>query len=337
MYNRIQERYFYEKHQSRTLLITPFPDRIIRPHKMSKFILKRLPDHEEETLLEEIRHVAELIDSEFITISEFDKHSQITASGLGQRFGSWSKALQKAGLAHRYGRPSSYLTDEELIIKLQQVAKKTGKSHITKVEFTEQTGIDTSCFLRRFGSWRTALKKAGLQQPPKGKRYSDEECFENMLNVWTYHGRPPQYQEMNLAPSIVGPKAYITRWKTWNKALHAFVEKVSSDEPNSSIEEESLKRVETSKELKKPKTQVTGVDRREIKLGLRYRVLKRDNFKCVLCGRSPSTTSGLELHVDHIYPFSKGGKTVEDNLRSTCAECNIGKGALIENPTPYKS
>lgn len=297
---------------------------------MKKFLLNRLPDHEEETLLEEIRRVADLIESEFITISEFDKYAHITASGLGQRFGSWSKALEKAGLAHRFSRPSTYFSDEDLLEKLKDVSSEIGKPYVTKNEFNEQTGLDTSCFIRKFGSWRASLEKAGLQQTPGGKRYTDNECYENLLLVWTHYGRPPQYKEMKQPPSTVGPKAYITRWKTWNKALHAFVEIVYSGEPD------GISKVETTKADKALITTCViqkytpDADKREIKLGLRYRVLKRDNFKCVLCGRSPASTPGLELHVDHIHPFSKGGRTVEDNLRSTCADCNIGKGSTIE-------
>jgi len=51
--------------------------------------------------------------------------------------------------------------------------------------------------------------------------YTDEECFENILTVWTHYGRPPMYKEMRLPPSRVGPKAYL-RWGTWLKALEAF-------------------------------------------------------------------------------------------------------------------
>jgi 5-methylcytosine-specific restriction endonuclease McrA len=299
---------------------------------MNEFVLNRLPDHGEETLLYEIRRVTELIESEFITISEFEQHSRITASGLGQRFGSWSKALQKAGLAHRYARPSTYLSDKDLLEKLKLISQETGNFYVTKTEFCERTGIDPTRFLRRFGSWRTSLEKAGLQQTPGGKRYTDEECFENLLKVWTHYGRPPQYKEMKKHPSIVGPKAYSTRWKTWNKALHAFVEQVNSDQPEGSPKLISTEQDMTSASFPTIRSRTLDIDKREIKLGLRYRVLKRDNFKCVLCGRSPATNAGLELQVDHIYPFSKGGKTVEDNLRSTCADCNIGKGSTVEKP-----
>lgn len=57
---------------------------------------------------------------------------------------------------------------------------------------------------------------------------------------------------------------------------------------------------------------------------LRYEVLQRDNFRCVICGRAEA--DGVKLHVDHIKPVSKGGKTVLDNLRTLCQDCNLGKG-----------
>ena len=57
---------------------------------------------------------------------------------------------------------------------------------------------------------------------------------------------------------------------------------------------------------------------------LRYDILKRDNFKCVICGRTPKR-DGITLHVDHIIPVSKGGKTEPENLRTLCSICNLGK------------
>ncbi|MCL2229126.1 MAG: HNH endonuclease [Firmicutes bacterium] len=59
---------------------------------------------------------------------------------------------------------------------------------------------------------------------------------------------------------------------------------------------------------------------------LRYKILTRDCFKCVLCGASPAVDSGVVLHVDHVVPFSRGGKTEEGNLRALCSRCNWGKG-----------
>lgn len=63
---------------------------------------------------------------------------------------------------------------------------------------------------------------------------------------------------------------------------------------------------------------------------LRYNVLKRDGFKFTICGRTQE--DGVKLHVDHIFPVSKGGKTEMSNLRTLCDECNLGKGAEYD---PY--
>jgi 5-methylcytosine-specific restriction endonuclease McrA len=35
------------------------------------------------------------------------------------------------------------------------------------------------------------------------------------------------------------------------------------------------------------------------------------------------------LHVDHIKPWSHGGETIEDNLQTLCATCNLGKSNVL--------
>ena len=62
---------------------------------------------------------------------------------------------------------------------------------------------------------------------------------------------------------------------------------------------------------------------------LRYQVLKRDNFKCCACGASPAKNPSVELHIDHIIPYSKGGKTIIENLQTLCSKCNLGKSDTI--------
>ena len=59
---------------------------------------------------------------------------------------------------------------------------------------------------------------------------------------------------------------------------------------------------------------------------LRYQVSKRDSFKCCACGASPAKDTSVELHIDHIVPWSKGGETVLGNLQTLCSRCNLGKG-----------
>lgn len=56
---------------------------------------------------------------------------------------------------------------------------------------------------------------------------------------------------------------------------------------------------------------------------LRYKVLKKSNHRCELCG---STKYDRPLDVDHIIPRSRKGKTEESNLQVLCSKCNRSKG-----------
>ena len=67
-------------------------------------------------------------------------------------------------------------------------------------------------------------------------------------------------------------------------------------------------------------------ERAKMRPSLRYSILERDGFTCQLCGRSPRTGDNVKLHVDHILPISKGGRTEPDNLQVLCRDCNLGKG-----------
>jgi len=70
-----------------------------------------------------------------------------------------------------------------------------------------------------------------------------------------------------------------------------------------------------------PKT--SGIKKREpIGLSLRYEILRRDKFKCVICGKNASETI---LEIDHVIPVSQGGKTIKQNLQTLCFDCNRGK------------
>lgn len=64
--------------------------------------------------------------------------------------------------------------------------------------------------------------------------------------------------------------------------------------------------------------------------GLRFEILRRDNFRCTYCGATPAKT---ELHVDHVLPTSLGGTDDPSNLTTACQDCNAGKaGRMLDEP-----
>lgn len=101
----------------------------------------------------------------------------------------------------------------------------------------------------------------------------------------------------------------------WGKYIYVG-EDYSLDECEAIIAREAVP------EKQKPDSHRTS---REISAGLRYKILKRDNFKCCACGASPAKDPSVELHIDHIVPWSKGGETEMENLQVLCSKCNIGK------------
>jgi len=57
---------------------------------------------------------------------------------------------------------------------------------------------------------------------------------------------------------------------------------------------------------------------------VRMSILKRDKFRCRICGRRPDNNVDIELHVHHITPFSQHGVTHEHNLITLCHTCHKG-------------
>lgn len=56
---------------------------------------------------------------------------------------------------------------------------------------------------------------------------------------------------------------------------------------------------------------------------LKDRIKKRDNYTCQVCGKYMPDEVGL--HIDHIIPVSKGGKSIPSNLQVLCSKCNGSK------------
>jgi hypothetical protein len=51
----------------------------------------------------------------------------------------------------------------------------------------------------------------------------------------------------------------------------------------------------------------------------------RDNFRCCYCGRE--LAEGIQLTLDHLKPYVKGGTHSETNLVTRCRQCNTSRGA----------
>lgn len=56
---------------------------------------------------------------------------------------------------------------------------------------------------------------------------------------------------------------------------------------------------------------------------IKDQVLKRDNYRCVICNRG--VADGVLLEIDHKIPISKGGSNRIENAQTLCVSCNNKK------------
>jgi len=211
------------------------------------------------------------------------------------------------------------ITDEELLTELKRVASELNKTAVSREENDERGKYGTTTYIRRFGSWFNALEKAGLEKTRTPMNLPEEDLFQNLEEIWIKLGRQPRYAEVQKPLSKYHVGTYENRFGTWRKALEKFVAYINNEERTSS--EEAIRNVEVE-----PST--LHKTKRGINWRLRFIVMRRDNFKCKNCGRSPATDPTIILHVDHIKAWANGGETVLENLQTLCSKCNIGKSDL---------
>jgi hypothetical protein len=209
--------------------------------------------------------------------------------------------------------------EEELLADIKRVAKKIKKDSVTMDEYKDHGKYAVSTLTRRLGSWFQILERAGMGPNRTPMNLSEEDLFKNLEEVWVKLGRQPKYTETQKPLSKYSAPTYANRFGTWRKALEKFVAYINNEENVSS--EEAIKNIEVEP-VTRHKTS------RTINWRLRFIVMRRDNFKCKNCGRSPATDPSIILHVDHVKAWANGGETVLENLQTLCSKCNIGKSDL---------
>lgn len=323
-----------------------------------------LPVYSDDAILEDLRRVSQSSANEPFTMSFYSTRGLYSPSCVKRRFGGWQEALEAAGIGSRFegplttdrmkSQPGRAMSNDDILAQIRAISERLGKASLSGADIVANSAITQSQLFRRFGSVSAALRQAGVEQVSHGRRHTEDEVFENLLKVWTHYGRPPTVSEMDKPPSTVGKYTYIHRYGGWRKALKAFVERANSDadvnpapdpDQDSSVladpinpteglttstagtsRPHSPRRIATHDSVtRRVRTNINPAERRGPNIGLRFKVLQRDRFRCQLCGQSPASDLSCKLHVDHIIPFSKGGKTIFENLQTLCSNCNVGK------------
>ena len=288
----------------------------------------------DEELIEDVKRVADLLKKESLSCKDYSSHGRFSYGTLRNRFGSWNEVLRRAGLSVEKGRLKLHdycESDEVFFADLRRVAKLMGRVYVTRTEYEKHGRFNYGERTKKYGGWGSLLKVAGLEQTPfrtgSKQMYSEKELFEEIERVWIKLGRQPSSTDFEKNEFKYGRNTFLRRFGGWRKALEAFVDYINSedDEEKSEIvpEEGVIDKILIEQKSFKHKT------KRDINLRLRFKVMARDHFKCCKCGKSPATDPSVVLHIDHIYPYSKGGETIMGNLQTLCSDCNLGKSDLV--------
>lgn len=261
--------------------------------------MDRLVSYDDESILNELRRVSELLPPGPMTRDKFNSLARMSEGTVRKRFGTWHNALVAAGLGHRESRPGGGASAEDVVAELKRVAKELETPGLTMhdIELYGKEATEKS-IRRHFGVLQKALMAAGLEVRPHQRRWTDEDYFDNLLEVWMHYGRAPKQSEIDREPSQITAGAYRRKFGTWVKAKQAFVDRVNADTEEGQGESLALENAPVSATKS---VRVRQEDRRDIPIGLRYQVLRRDNFRCVGCGRSPALDV-VPRHVVNVPP-----------------------------------
>lgn len=234
-------------------------------------------------------------------------------------------------LDFKFGRNQINKIPRETILKeLEKVAKHYDYSDFKEDDFSKISEISYYTVIREFGTWEKVmqvlhdfLEEKGIDFKITYRRspYTVEEMFGEMERIWLHLGHRPSRNEWTANQPKISYDAIYRRFGSWKNACLQFIEYKSG----ATFEYEKEKSRKPSR-LANATTNKNIIEKtRTIPLNIRVRVMSRDNFRCVFCGKSPATELGTKLHIDHILPFSKGGTNSLENLQTLCEACNTGK------------
>jgi len=150
---------------------------------MSKFKIDFLETYDDESILQELKRIAQKLGKDTLTKSDIENHGNVSYGAINKHFGSLRKALEKANLT-----PQRYMkaTNEELlkiIIALwEKVLEKEGRRPYQADLKAYHFSGSPDLFKRRFGTWRKTLIAAYNSVNEDNAEVEDSSSNETIIN-----------------------------------------------------------------------------------------------------------------------------------------------------------
>ena len=161
---------------------------------------------------------------------------------------------------------------------------------------------------REYDAWKANCEEQIAKSWYKKRRRKQfAACLdENQMFVFTFLRKQTRYKQVN----YVRHAYTVTNTDTEFATSYAFL-----SDRFERLKEIDFECVLSKYNAKKQRNLMTPELRRQIQ--------QRDDYTCQVCGKR--MPDGVGLHIDHIVPISKGGKTVPSNLQVLCSVCNGSK------------
>lgn len=306
--------------------------RATRRGRPVEIAIDRLIERSDAEILDELRRVARLVKAREMTVERFRPLARICFGTVHKRFGCWPAALIRAGLAHRRSRhhaadrrraiATKAMSDAQILRALRAIARAKRSRMLLRQDVVDDDRLSLTMICRRFGGWPAVVAAAGLKRSRCGRTLSKQACFDNLVAVARHLRRLPRWSDMRRPPSVIGAPTYKRYFGSWTAALRALV---ANPGGKPAPRGRAAPAARAKPQRLEPQRKHRERARKIVTLTMRYQILARDRFRCQACGNSPATDPACKLHVDHVVPFARGGRTTAGNLRALCAACNIGK------------
>lgn len=161
----------------------------------------------ESDLIQDLQRVASILNSNYVSRSDYESRGNYSATPFINRFGSWTKSLKIAGLSTERSISDYHrISDKELLEDIKNAAISMSKNTVTSTQYTKIGKFKVQTILTRFDNWDSALKQANLTPTGFDLRYTDHDLFNEIEEIWIKLGRQPTTSDIKKGISKISFK-----------------------------------------------------------------------------------------------------------------------------------